>query len=175
MNGYKKKNRLNYINNFMFKSVIIKKLLHNFMKDGKQYAAYRIIFKVFRKIKKVLKKNPSLLLHIFVYKSRLPIELISIKKSGRIYKLPNVVNIERQYKIVLKLLSVITKENKQLPSSEILNKEFFDMLSSKKKTLLIKKFEGISKIAIENQPFMHFRWISKKRIKKPKKKKLLIF
>lgn len=171
MNGNKRKHVEYQLNSTIFNSLIIQKLINNFMKQGKIYAAYKILFYTFRKIKKTTSQNPKLLLQKSIYTQKLPIELISVKKSGRVYKLPMVVNIERQIKTILRIFSDVTKENKKTSSGIILSKEIVDSLTKKKKTLVTKKLESICKIAVDNQPFMHFRWSGSKRKRLKKRKK----
>lgn len=177
MNGNKRKHIKEQVSNYLYNSTIVNKLLKNFMKQGKQYAAYKVLFNTFRKIKKNTHKNPNLLLHKSVYQQKLPIELISIKKSGRVYRLPMVVNPNRQFRTILKLFSVVTKENKKTTSSDVLGREIVDSLDVKKKTLVQKKLESTCRVAIDNQPFMHFRWSSKraKRVKRRKKPQQITF
>ena len=171
MNG---NNRKTNLINFLYNSIITKKLIKNFMKHGKQNAAYKIIFKTFKGLKNQINKNPNLLLHISIYQQKLPIELVSVKKSGKVYKLPSVVNIDRQFKTILKLLSTVTKKNKKTTSFEILKKEINDSIDIKKKTLVQKQLDSICKIAIDNQPFMHFRWLGKQKLRLKKRKKSIL-
>ena len=152
-----------YINNLIYQSKIFKKLLSNYMKNGKLYASYNIILNSFKKIKMQSKKNPIMLLYKLIYLKKLPIDLISVKKSGRVYKLPKVAKFDRQLKTVLKLLSKVTYINKKTSSFEVLTKEIIEGFHIKKKTLVQKQLDTKAQIAIDNQPFLHFRWSAKRR------------
>ena len=81
-----------------------------FRKKSSQLA----IILLFKLVKQQLNISPLLFLHIIIKKASMPIELFSLKKSGRSYQLGKAVFLPRQLKKSIKLWGSLSFQNKKM-------------------------------------------------------------
>ena len=140
----------------IYGSVVVTKLINNIMLDGKKGIAQKIVYDAFDIIKEKTGKDP---LEVFTdaLNNIMPVlEVKARRVGGATYQVPMEVRPERRQTLGLRWLTRYARERSEKTMKERLANELMDALNGTGGS--VKKREDTHKMAESNKAFAHYRW-----------------
>ena len=140
----------------IYNSVVVTKLINNIMLDGKKGVAQKIVYDAFDIIKEKTGKNP---LDVFTEALNNIMPVLEVKArrvGGATYQVPMEVRPERRQTLGLRWLTRYARERSEKTMKERLANELMDALAGTGAS--VKKREDTHKMAESNKAFAHYRW-----------------
>jgi ribosomal protein S7 len=135
-----------------------KKLTGFINKEGNKKKSIGIINKSFYLISKKSKRFSTLLLITLFYKLNVFVEARNIKVRRRNYIIPFPINLGRRFYLIIKwLFKAINKNNKKIPISSKITKEFRLTLKNLYSSARFSRKKN-NKLLQKNRSNTHFRW-----------------
>lgn len=137
--------------------VLVSRLIHTIMWDGKKSIAEKIVYSAFDEVAKKMGKNPVEVLHKAVENLCPQLEVRSRRVGGATYQVPMEVNPRRQVSLALRWLRDAARMRKGERRFFLkLANEMMDAFEGKGGA--IKKREDMHRMAEGNRAFAHYRW-----------------
>lgn len=140
----------------IYNSVVVTKLINNIMLDGKKGVAQKIVYDAFDIIKEKTGKDP---LEVFTEALNNIMPVLEVKArrvGGATYQVPMEVRPERRQTLGLRWLTRYARERSEKTMKERLANELMDALNGTGGS--VKKREDTHKMAESNKAFAHYRW-----------------
>ena len=144
------------INDPIYKSAIIPKLINSIMYDGKKTIAEKIVYDALNKIKNKSKEEPINVFNEAINNIRPTVEVRSRRVGGATYQVPVEVKAKRSQALALRWLIDASRKRKDKKMADKIFNEIFDAYQNRGSA--IKKREDTHKMAESNKAFAHFRW-----------------
>ncbi len=137
-------------------SIMIQKLIHQIMWDGKKSTATEIVYGAIDFLATKTGDEPLNAFNTAMENIKPPIEVRSRRVGGATYQVPVEVRPARQNSLALRWLATISRERKDHSMAEKLGKELLDAYNNT--GTVIKKRTDTIKMAEANKAFAHYRW-----------------
>ena len=140
----------------IYGSVVVTKLINNIMLDGKKGVAQKIVYDAFDIIKEKTGRDP---LEVFTEALNNIMPVLEVKArrvGGATYQVPMEVRPERRQTLGLRWLTRYSRERNEKTMKERLANELMDALNGTGGS--VKKREDTHKMAESNKAFAHYRW-----------------
>ena len=140
----------------IYGSVVVTKLINNIMLDGKKGVAQKIVYDAFDIIKEKTGRDP---LEVFTEALNNIMPVLEVKArrvGGATYQVPMEVRPERRQTLGLRWLTRYSRERSEKTMKERLANELMDALNGTGGS--VKKREDTHKMAESNKAFAHYRW-----------------
>ena len=140
----------------IYNSKLVTRLINNIMVDGKRGIAQRIVYKAFDKIRTQTGKEP---LEVFekAMENIMPVlEVKARRVGGATYQVPIEVRAARRQTLGLRWLTKYSRLRSERTMVERLAGELLDAINSA--GAAVKKREDTHKMAEANKAFAHYRW-----------------
>ncbi len=134
----------------------ITKIINSLMIGGKKTVAEKIIYRAFDLIKEKSKQDPMKVFNEALKNVKPNLEVKSRRVGGATYQVPVEVKNDRGQALAIRWILEASKKRGDKTMQERLMKEFLDASSNKGGA--IKKREDTHKMAESNKAFAHFRW-----------------
>ena len=134
----------------------ITKIINSLMIGGKKTVAEKIIYRAFDLIKEKSKQDPMKVFNEALKNVKPNLEVKSRRVGGATYQVPVEVKNDRGQALAIRWILEASKKRGDKTMQETLMKEFLDASSNKGGA--IKKREDTHKMAESNKAFAHFRW-----------------
>ena len=134
----------------------ITKIINSLMIGGKKTVAEKIIYRAFDLIKEKSKQDPMKVFNEALKNVKPNLEVKSRRVGGATYQVPVEVKNDRGQALAIRWILEASKKRGDKTMQERLMKEFID--ASTNKGSAIKKREDTHKMAESNKAFAHFRW-----------------
>jgi small subunit ribosomal protein S7 len=140
----------------IYKSKLVTRLINKVMKDGKKGKAQKIVYGAFDMIKQKTGQDP---LEVFekALENIMPVlEVRPRRVGGATYQVPIEVRPERRISLGIRWLVNYARERGEYTMQERLAKEIMDALNNTGGA--VKKKEDTHRMAEANKAFAHYRW-----------------
>ena len=140
----------------MYNSKLVTRLINNVMLDGKKGVAQKIVYDAFDIIKEKTGRDP---LEVFTEALDAIMPVLEVKArrvGGATYQVPMEVRPERRQTLGLRWLTRYSRERNEKTMKERLANELLDALNGTGGS--VKKREDTHKMAEANKAFAHYRW-----------------
>ena len=140
----------------MYNSVLVTKLVNSIMLDGKKGVAQKVVYGAFDIIKAKTEKEP---LEVFAQamENIMPsLEVKARRVGGATYQVPMEVRPARRQTLGLRWLTNYSRARGERTMAERLAGEILDAANNTGSA--VKKREDTHKMAESNKAFAHFRW-----------------
>lgn len=137
-------------------SIMIQKLIHQIMWDGKKSIATDIVYGAIDFLSSKTGDEPLQAFNTAIENIKPPIEVRSRRVGGATYQVPVEVRPARQNSLALRWLVTISRDRKDHSMAEKLGKELLDAYNNTGS--VIKKRTDTIKMAEANKAFAHYRW-----------------
>ena len=137
-----------------FGSVLIQKLIHKIMLNGKKTVAERIVYEALDKASQKLKKEPVDVFQTALDNVSPAVQLKSRRVGGANYQIPSEVSSDRKLILALRWVIASARSRKGMPMADRLAAEFVDAVNNTGGA--IKKKEETHRMAEANRAFAHF-------------------
>ena len=140
----------------VYNSKLVTRLINNIMLDGKKGVAQKIVYEAFDQIKEATGEEP---LEVFekAMNNIMPVlEVKARRVGGANYQVPIEVRADRRQTLGLRWLTKYTRARGEKTMSDRLAKELMDAANNTGAS--VKKKEDTHKMAEANKAFAHYRW-----------------
>lgn len=140
----------------IYKSKLVTKLVNTVMLDGKKGIAQKIVYGAFDAVKEKKDQDP---LEVFneAMENVMPIlEVKSRRVGGSVYPVPIEVREERRQSLGLKWIVLYARARKEKTMKERLAAEILDAVNQTGEA--VKKKEDVHRMAEANKAFAHYKW-----------------
>ena len=140
----------------IYGSIVVTKLINNIMLDGKKGVAQKIVYDAFDIIREKTGREP---LEVFTEAMDNIMPVLEVKArrvGGATYQVPMEVRPERRQTLGLRWLTRYARERSEKTMKERLANELLDALNGTGSS--VKKREDTHKMAESNKAFAHYRW-----------------
>ncbi|MDR0919284.1 MAG: 30S ribosomal protein S7 [Oscillospiraceae bacterium] len=140
----------------IYGSKLVTRLINNIMLDGKKGVAQKIVYDAFAIVEEKTGKNP---LEAFeeAMKNIMPeLEIKARRIGGATYQVPMDVRPDRRQTLGLRWLTLYARKRNEKTMKERLANEIMDAINSTGAS--VKKREDTHKMAEANKAFSHFRF-----------------
>lgn len=137
-----------------FGSVLIQKLIHKVMLNGKKTVAEKIVYGALDKASKKLKKEPADVFQTVLDNVSPAVQLKSRRIGGANYQIPSEVSSDRKLILALRWIISAARKRKGIPMADRLAAEFVDAVNNTGGA--IKKKDETHRMAEANRAFAHF-------------------
>ena len=144
------------LNDPIYNSKIVTKLINSIMLDGKRGTAETILYDAFDIVKERTKKDPMEIFNKAYENIKPALEIRSRRVGGSNYQVPTEVRDERSQALALRWLVQYAKNRNGKGMAENLANEIID--ASEGVGGSVKKREDTHKMAEANKAFAHYRW-----------------
>jgi small subunit ribosomal protein S7 len=144
---------------FVYKNVLVTKLINRSMKDGKKSIAQKQVYRAFEIIKEKTKEDPINVFSKALNNVRPTMEVRPRRVGGAAYQVPMPVRGDRKDALAIRWLifSAGSRSNSEFRTySDKLAAEIIDAANSEGGA--VKKRTDMEKMAEANKAFAHFRW-----------------
>jgi len=152
--GASKKREL--IEDPVYGSVLVSKLINYVMKDGKKSVAEAVVYKAFDIAKKKINVEPLEIFEKSVANVSPEIEVRSKRVGGATYQVPVDVRVERALSLALRWLVNSAQSRSEKSMQEKLAGEIVDSYNNRGGAVTTR--ENKRKMAESNKAFAHYRW-----------------
>lgn len=140
----------------LYKDSTIHKLINVLMKNGKKSIAEKAVYKTLELIKIKYNQSPLYILKEAIDNIQPSVEIKTIKKNGKEYKIPYEINLKRQQSLAIRWLVLNLKKSNE---KTIQLKLFHEIINAyNKKGLSFKMKDDLHQQAEKNRPNLHYRW-----------------
>ncbi len=140
----------------VYGDILVAKVIHAVMKDGKKSTAERIVYGALDILKEKTKDDPLAVLKKAVENSKPLVEVKSRRVGGATYQVPVEVRQDRRLSLALRWLLNYSRARAEKTMVARLSGELLDAYNNRGTT--IKKREDTHKMAEANKAFAHYRW-----------------
>ena len=140
----------------LYHSKLVTRLINNIMVDGKRGIAQKIVYGAFDIIREKTGREP---LEVFeeAMKNIMPsLEVKARRVGGATYQVPIEVRPARRQTLGLRWITLYSRQRSERTMKERLANEIMDAVNSTGSSF--KKREDTHKMAEANKAFAHFRW-----------------
>ena len=140
----------------IYKSKLVTRLINNVMLDGKKGVAQKIVYGAFNKVEEKTGK-PAVEVFEEAMNNVMPVLEVKAKRiGGATYQVPIEVKPERRQALALRWLTMFSRKRGEKTMEEKLANELMDAANNT--GAAVKKREDTHKMAEANRAFAHFRW-----------------
>lgn len=151
------KNRHRVTPDFLYRSLLVSKLINHIMEEGKKNAARKIVYGVLEDIKtKEKKEDPVEFLDLALKNAAPTLEVRSRRIGGATYQVPREVRPDRKETLAMRWIIEAARSKKGAPMRQKLYTEI--LAASKNEGEAVRKKENTHKMAEANRAFAHFSW-----------------
>jgi small subunit ribosomal protein S7 len=140
----------------VYGDVLVAKVIHAVMKDGKASTAERIVYGALDILKEKTKDDPLAVLKKAIENSKPLVEVKSRRVGGATYQVPIEVRQDRRLSLAIRWLLNYSRARAEKTMVARLSGELLDAYNNRGTT--IKKREDTHKMAEANKAFAHYRW-----------------
>ena len=137
-----------------FGNVLIQKLIHKIMLNGKKTVAERIVYGALEKAGEKLKKEPVDVFQVVLDNVSPAVQLKSRRIGGANYQIPSEVSSDRKLFLAMRWIISAARKRKGIPMADRLAAEFVDAANNTGGA--IKKKDETHRMAEANRAFAHF-------------------
>lgn len=141
---------------FKYNSMMVQKLIHQIMWDGKKSLATKIVYDAMEFLSQKTGEPPLQAIEAAFENIKPPIEVRSRRVGGATYQVPVEVRPARQNALCIRWLVDIARARKDRSMAEKLGKELLDAYNNT--GTVIKKRSDTIKMAEANKAFAHYKW-----------------
>ena len=140
----------------IYNSVLVTKLVHSIMLDGKKGVAQKVVYAAFDQIKEKTEKDPVEVFQQALENVMPSLEVKARRVGGANYQVPMEVRPTRRQTLGLRWLTNYSRARSERTMKERLAGEIMDAYNNAGNA--VKKREDTHKMAEANKAFAHFRW-----------------
>lgn len=141
---------------FVYKNLIVSRLVNRIMKSGKKAIAEQIVYRVLEDIGQKTKNEPVLVLEEAFRNVSPVLEVRPRRVGGATYQVPREVSPDRALTLAMRWVIQASRSKKGKSMWEKLSVEIME--AYKKQGAAFKKKEDTHKMAEANRAFAHFGW-----------------
>ena len=136
--------------------VVLTKLMHGLMVDGKKSIAEKIVYGAFDEIERKSKQDPLQIFHSALDNVKPQVEVRSRRVGGATYQVPMEVRGERAQALAIRWLIETSRKRSENTMTGRLSSELMD--AAENRGAAVKKREDAHRMAEANKAFAHYRW-----------------
>ena len=140
----------------VYNSKLVTRLINNVMLDGKKGVAQKIVYGAFDIISEKTGKEPLEVFNEAMENIMPQLEVKAVRKGGATYQVPFEVRPERKQTLGLRWLATYSRARSEKTMKERLAGEILDAINGVGGAF--KKREDTHKMAEANKAFAHYRW-----------------
>ena len=140
----------------IYNSKLVTRLINNVMVDGKKGVAQRVVYDAFQIVETKTGKNGLDAFQQAMENIMPSLEIKSRRVGGATYQVPLEVRPERRQTLGLRWLTAYSRKRSEKTMKERLAGEIMDACNNTGAS--VKKREDTHKMAEANKAFSHFRW-----------------
>ncbi len=140
----------------VYNSKLVTRLVNNIMLDGKKGVAQKIVYGAFEIISEKTGKEPVEVFHTAMDNIMPVLEVKARRVGGATYQVPMEVRPERRQTLGLRWLTLYSRARSERTMAERLAAEIIDATNNMGSA--VKKREDTHKMAEANKAFAHYRW-----------------
>lgn len=140
----------------VFGDVLVAKMIHAVMLQGKARVAERLVYGSMEILKEKTKEDPVAVLKKAIENAKPAVEVKSRRVGGATYQVPVEIRPERRLSLSIRWLVGYARERGEKTMMQKLSAELLDAYNNRGVT--IKKKEDTHKMAEANKAFAHYRW-----------------
>ncbi len=140
----------------VYSDVLVAKMIHAVMKEGKKRVAERVVYGSMDIIKDKVKEDPVAVLKKAIENAKPMVEVKSRRVGGATYQVPVEIRPDRRLSLSIRWLVSFATERNEKTMVHKLSAELIDAFNNRGTT--IKKKEDTHKMAEANKAFAHYRW-----------------
>jgi len=140
----------------VFGDVLVAKMIHAVMLQGKARVAERLVYGSMDILKDKTKEDPVAVLKKAIENAKPMVEVKSRRVGGATYQVPVEIRPERRLSLSIRWLVGYARERSEKTMVQKLSAELLDAYNNRGVT--IKKKEDTHKMAEANKAFAHYRW-----------------
>jgi len=140
----------------VFGDVLVAKMIHAVMLQGKARVAERLVYGSMEILKEKTKEDPVAVLKKAIENAKPMVEVKSRRVGGATYQVPVEIRPERRLSLSIRWLVSYARERGEKTMMAKLSSELLDAYNNRGVT--IKKKEDTHKMAEANKAFAHYRW-----------------
>ena len=140
----------------IYKSKLVTRLINNIMIDGKKGIAQRIVYKAFENIRTQTGREPLEVFEEAMENIMPTLEVKARRVGGATYQVPIEVRADRRQTLGLRWLTKYARLRNERTMIARLSGEILDAIKST--GAAVKKREDTHKMAEANKAFSHYRW-----------------
>lgn len=137
-----------------FGNVLIQKLIHKIMLNGKKSIATTIVYSALDLASQKLNKDPLAVFQTAIDNVSPMLQLKSRRIGGANYQIPSEVSADRKMILALQWVVIAAKNRKGMPMAQRLSAEIVDAFNNTGGA--VKKKEETHRMAEANRAFAHF-------------------
>ncbi len=136
--------------------VVLTKLMHALMIDGKKSIAEKIVYGAFDEIEQKSKLDPLKIFKDALDNVKPQIEVRSRRVGGATYQVPMEIRNERAQALSIRWIIEVSRNRSENTMTSRLSGELLD--AAENRGGAVKKREDTHKMAEANKAFAHYRW-----------------
>ena len=140
----------------LYNSKLVTKLINNIMLDGKKGTAQKLVYDAFDIVKEKTGRDPSEVFEEAMEQVMPALEIKTRRVGGANYQVPMEVRPERRTTLGLRWITTYSRTRGEKTMKERLAGEIIDAINGTGGA--VKKREDTHKMAEANKAFAHFRW-----------------
>lgn len=140
----------------IYNSKLVTRLINNIMVDGKRGIAQRIVYKAFDAVRFKTGREPLEVFEEAMENIMPTLEVKARRVGGATYQVPIEVRADRRQTLGLRWLTKYSRLRSEKTMIERLSSEILDAI--KGAGAAVKKREDTHKMAEANKAFAHYRW-----------------
>lgn len=140
----------------VYGSTAVSKLMNYVMKDGKKSVAEKVVYGAFKIVEQKLSSNPSEAFVKALENVTPSVEVRSRRVGGATYQVPVEVRAERAASLSLRWIVTSAQGRSEKSMEEKLGAEIVDAYNNRGGAVSVK--ENKRKMAESNKAFAHYRW-----------------
>ena len=140
----------------VYNSKLVTRLINNIMLDGKKGTAQKIVYGAFEIIQEKTGKEPVEVFRAAMDNIMPVLEVKARRVGGATYQVPMEVRPERRQTLGLRWLTTYSRARSERTMAERLAAEIMDATNNLGSA--VKKREDTHKMAEANKAFAHYRW-----------------
>ena len=140
----------------MYNNVVVTKLIHNIMLDGKKGVAQKIVYGAFDRVANQTGKDAIEVFEEAMNNIMPALEVKARRIGGATYQVPIEVRPERRQALGLRWITLYSRQRSEKTMEERLANEIMDAANNTGSS--VKKKEDMHKMAEANKAFAHYRF-----------------
>ncbi len=140
----------------LYNSKLVTRLINNIMVDGKRGVAQKIVYRAFDIVREKTGREPLEVFEKAMENIMPSLEIKARRVGGATYQVPIEVRADRRQTLGLRWLTLYSRQRSERTMVERLAGEIIDALNET--GAAVKKREDTHKMAEANKAFAHFRW-----------------
>ncbi|MDR0395966.1 MAG: 30S ribosomal protein S7 [Oscillospiraceae bacterium] len=144
------------LNDPLYESTVVTKLINQIMLDGKRGVAQSVCYKAFDMIKEKTQKEPIDVFTAAMGNILPSLEVKARRVGGATYQVPMEIRPERRQTLALRWLVSFSRKRGERTMAERLAAELMDAANNAGNA--VKRKEEMHRMAEANKAFAHYRW-----------------